>query len=66
MAPCTFVLAPVSVTYILLEVEKYAPYESPKWRRLNARFPDLYKALLADPNVATRGDRLRQAVSAAG
>ena len=66
MAPCTFVLAPVSVTYILLEVEKYAPDESPKWRRMNAHFPALYKALLAEPDSATRGARLRQAVSASG
>ena len=66
MVPCTFVLAPVSVTYILLEVEKYAPDESPKWRRVNARFPDLYKALLAKTDVATRGARLREAVSAVG
>ena len=50
----------------VLEVDKYAPDESPKWRRMNARFPVLYKALLAEPNAATRWARLRQAVSAAG
>ena len=50
----------------VLEVDKYAPDESPKWKRVNARFPDLYKALLAKPDAATRGARLRQAVSAAG
>ena len=50
----------------MLEVEKYAPDKSPEWKVVNARFPDLYKALLAAPYAATRGARLRQAVSAAG
>ena len=50
----------------VLEVEKYAPDEIPKWRRVNVRFPALYKTLLADPDAATRGARLRQAVIAAG
>ena len=50
----------------VLEVDKYDPDESPKWKRVNARFPALYKALLADPDAATRGASLRQAVSAAG
>ena len=66
MVPCTFVLAPDSVTYILLEVEKYAPDESPKWRRVNARFPDLYKALLVDLDASTLGTRLIEAVRAVG
>ena len=47
----------------LLEVDKYALDESSNWRRVNARFPALYKALLVDPDAATRGARLRQAVS---
>ena len=51
---------------ILLEVDKYAPDKSSKWRRVNARFPALYKALLVDPDADTRGARLGQAVSAAG
>ena len=50
----------------VLKVDKYTPDESPKWRRVNARFPDLYKSLLAKPDSATRGARLRQALSAAG
>ena len=50
----------------VLEVDKYAPDKSSKWRRVNARFPALYKALLVDPNAATRGARPRQAVSAVG
>ena len=50
----------------VLEVDKYAPDESSKWRRVNVRFPVLYKALLVDPDAATRGARLRQAVSAVG
>ena len=51
---------------LLLEVDKYAPDESSKWRRVNTRFPALYKALLVDPDAATHGARLRQAVSAVG
>ena len=50
---------------IMLEVDKYAPDESPKWKRVNARFPALYKALLVEPDAATHGARLRQAVIAA-
>ena len=50
----------------VLEVDKYDPDESPKWKRVNECFPALYKALLAEPDAATRGARLRQAVSAAG
>ena len=55
----------ISVYNIVLEVDKYAPDESPKWRRVNARFPALYKSLLAKPDAATHGARLSQAVSAA-
>ena len=51
---------------LLLEVDKYAPGKIPKWKRVKARFPDLYKARLAETDAATRGARLRQAVSAAG
>ena len=50
----------------VLEVDKYAPDESPKWKLVNARFPALYKAILADPDAATHGDMMRQAVIAAG
>ena len=50
----------------VLEADKYAPDESPKWERVNARFPALYKAFLVDPDAATRGAKLRQAVSVAG
>ena len=50
----------------LLEVDKYAPDKSSKWRRANARFPALYEALLVDLDAATRGARLRQAVSVVG
>ena len=56
----------MNLTRALLEVDKYAPDNSPKWKRVNARFPALYKALLAEPDAATRGARLRQAVSEAG
>ena len=47
-------------------MDKYAPDEIPKWKRVNARFPTLYKALLAELDEATRGARLGQVVSAAG
>ena len=50
----------------VLEVDKYSPDESSNWRRVNARFPALYKALLVEPDAATSGARLRQAVSAVG
>ena len=50
----------------VLEVDKYGPVESAKWKRVNARFPALYKALLAEPDKATRGAWLRRAVSKAG
>ena len=59
-------LIAVPIDKFLLEVDKYAPDESSKWRRLNARFPALYKALLVEPDAATRGARLRQAVNAVG
>ena len=51
---------------VLLEVEKYGPAENAKWKRVNARFPALYKALLAEPDKATRVSWLRRAVSEAG
>ena len=55
----------MNLTRALLEVDKYAPDKSSKWKRVNADFPALYKALLAEPDAATRGARLRQAVSVA-
>ena len=48
----------------VLEVDKYAPDESPKWKRVNTHFPALYKALLAKTDAA-RGSRLRQAMISA-
>ena len=51
---------------ILLEVNKYGPHESAKRKRVNTRFPALYKALLAEPDKATRVARLRRAVNEAG
>ena len=50
----------------VLEEDKYGPVESAKWKRVNARFPALYKALLAEPDKATRGAWLKRAVSEAG
>ena len=59
-------ISPIFNNQLLLEVDKYAPDESSKWRRVNARFPALYKALLVEPDAATREARPRQAVSAVG
>ena len=50
----------------VLEVDKYGPDKSSKWKRVNALFPALYKALRAEPDIATPVARLMQAVSAAG
>ena len=50
----------------VLKVDKYAPYKSLKWKRVNAHFPALYKALLVDPDSDIHGAMLRQAMSAAG
>ena len=50
----------------VLEVDKYCPDDSFKWKRVNARFPALYKAFPAEPDRATRVARLRQAVNGAG
>ena len=49
----------------VLEEDKYGPVESAKWKRVNTRFPALYKALLAEPDKATRGASLKLAVSEA-
>ena len=50
----------------MLEVKEYGPDESAKWKRVNARFPAFYKALLAQPDKATRGAWLKRAVREAG
>ena len=50
----------------VLEVDKYGPDESSRWKRVNARFPGLFKALLAEPDKATRVARLKQAVRLTG
>ena len=52
--------------YPLLEEDKYDPNGGALWKRVNARFPALYKALLAEPDKATRVARLKQAVSETG
>ena len=52
---------------IFLEIEemlgedKYGPIEGAMWKRVNARFPNLYKALLEEPDRATRGAWLKRA-----
>ena len=44
---------------MMLEVDKYGPDESSKWKLVNAQFPALYKALLADSDRANCVARLR-------
>ena len=50
----------------VLGEDKYGPIEGAMWKRVNARFPNLYKALLEEPDKATRGAWLKRAVSEAG
>ena len=45
----------------MLGEDKYGPIEGAMWKRVNARFPNLYKALLEEPDKATRGAWLKQA-----
>ena len=51
---------------LVLELYKYGPDESSRWKGVNARFPTLYKALLAELDRATRVARLKQAVRLTG
>ena len=46
----------------VLGEDKYGPVEGAKWKRVNARFPNLYKALLEEPDKATRGAWLKRAI----
>ena len=50
----------------VLEGDKYGPDGGDLWKRVNARFPALYKALIAEPDKATRVARLKRAVSEVG
>ena len=50
----------------LLEGDKYGPNGGALWKRVNARFPALYKALIAEPDKDTRVARLKRAVSETG
>ena len=50
----------------VLEEDKYAPGSRSRWKHVSARFPALYKALLAEPDGATRSAMLRSAVHASG
>ena len=40
-------------TVQLLDVDTYVPNKYSNQKRVNARFPTLYKALLAEPDVVT-------------
>ena len=50
----------------MLEGDKYGPNGGALWKRVNARFPALYKALIAEPDKDTRVARLKRAVSETG
>ena len=50
----------------VLEEDKYAPVSGSKWKHVSARFPTLYKALLAELNVAVSSSMLKTAVHLAG
>ena len=59
-------LEPFLVNMELLSEDKYAPGEGSKWKHVSACFPDLYKALLVEPDVAVHCSMLRTAVHLAG
>ena len=50
---------------VLREI-KYAPGETSRWKHVSARFPALYKALLAEPDETVRSSMFKTAVSVAG
>ena len=50
----------------VLEGDKYGPNGGALWKRVNARFLALYKALIAEPDKNTRVARLKRAVSETG
>ena len=50
----------------VLSEDKYAPGEGSKWKHVSARFPALYKALLAEPDAAACSAMWRSAVCASG
>ena len=50
----------------MLEGGKYGPNGGALWKRVNARFPALYKALIAEPDKDTRVAQLKRAVSETG
>ena len=47
----------------VLEGDKYGPNGGELWKCVNARFPALYKALIAEPDKDTRVARLKRAVN---
>ena len=50
----------------LFSEDKYAPGETSRWKHVSARFPALYKALLAEPDEAVRSSMFKTAVHLAG
>ena len=50
----------------ILSEDKYAPAEASRWKHASARFPALYKALLAEPDEAVRSSMFKTAVNLAG
>ena len=65
-APNTPTPEPLPPRLFLLEVDKYGPDESSRWKRVNACFPNIYKALLDERDRVIRVARLRQAVRLIG
>ena len=65
-----FQIAKLSDTFlrsrVMLIEDEYAPGETSRWKDVSARFPALYKALLAEPDETVRSSMFKTAVSVAG
>ena len=57
---------PMAKRRSVLSEDKYAPGEGSKWKHVSARFPALYKALLAEPDTAARSAMWKNTVHASG
>ena len=55
-----------SVRWRFWRKKKDAPGSGSRWKYVSARFTALYKALLAEPDAATRSNMLRIAMRASG
>ena len=66
MQRATQVVLNMKSNVFLLGEDKYAPGETSRWKHVSARFPALYKALLAEPDEAVLGFMFKTAVHLAG